>query len=350
MSGFDWEEILGAEGGDIYDAYENNISDDYWNDDDQEEDYWDSSEIHEVKGGNNMENTNLIENINKGDFMKKTINSNEALLQYSDGRQVIVELPSTGNIYQSSDYERIADAKIGDYIELYINGERLHLRLLNKGDSIITNFTNIRKGHQIPFNNGKINYKFYYDPRKKYTEGTISSKILNGLKKFPDEIEYENEYKSLNSCFLSMLNTTHIDMLCCIPGHIAKNENKNSIARMIQEISCGIEMGGYNGSQVLKRIKDAPESKGVSGSDREKQFFQIHLDTIRVTEDVEKRNILLIDDITTSGTSMMACRQLLLEAGASSVTCFAFARAHSKWKIENVLVNQNSMEDEFLPF
>ena len=340
MSGFDWEDILGAEGRDICDAYENNIPDDYWDDEDD----------YKENGGYNMRSTNLRDNMNQGGFMKTALDDNEALLQYEDGRQEIVELPSTGNIYQSSDYEKIADAKIGDYIELYINGEKQCLRLLDKGDSITTNFRNIRKGNQIPFNNGKINYKFYYDPSRKYSEGTISSKIINGLKRYPEHIEYENEYKSLNSCFLSMLNTTHIDMLCCIPGHIANNENKNSIARMIQEITNGIEMEGYNGSQVLRRITDAPESKGVSGADREKQFFQIHLDTIRVTVDIVGRNILLIDDITTSGTSMKACRQLLLGAGASSVTCFAFARAHSKWKIENVLANRNSIEDDILPF
>ena len=41
---------------------------------------------------------------------------------------------------------------------------------------------------------------------------------------------------------------------------------------------------------------------------------------------IEGRNVLLLDNITTTGFSLYACRLLLLRAGAASVHIFALAR------------------------
>jgi hypothetical protein len=48
-----------------------------------------------------------------------------------------------------------------------------------------------------------------------------------------------------------------------------------------------------------------------------------HLDTIKVVDSslIRSQVVLLLDDIVTTGTSFMACRKLLLDAGASEVVC-----------------------------
>lgn len=50
-----------------------------------------------------------------------------------------------------------------------------------------------------------------------------------------------------------------------------------------------------------------------------------HLNTIKIVDSpsIRSRVVLLLDDIVTTGTSFMACRKLLLDAGASDVLCLA---------------------------
>jgi predicted amidophosphoribosyltransferase len=38
------------------------------------------------------------------------------------------------------------------------------------------------------------------------------------------------------------------------------------------------------------------------------------------------REVLLLDDVTTSGSSLEACKRLLLDAGAAAVKCAALGR------------------------
>lgn len=57
------------------------------------------------------------------------------------------------------------------------------------------------------------------------------------------------------------------------------------------------------------------------------------MNSIRVehAELIQGREVLLLDDVTTSGNSLVACRQLLLEAGAARVKYMALGRTtHSR--------------------
>jgi predicted amidophosphoribosyltransferase len=55
---------------------------------------------------------------------------------------------------------------------------------------------------------------------------------------------------------------------------------------------------------------------------------EVHLESVRV-ENVNRirgRDVVLVDDVTTTGNSFLACKTLLLDAGAQSVDCFALAK------------------------
>ncbi|WDQ32171.1 hypothetical protein PTQ21_27955 [Paenibacillus marchantiae] len=56
--------------------------------------------------------------------------------------------------------------------------------------------------------------------------------------------------------------------------------------------------------------------------------IDIHRNSINVIdrELIMDKEVLLLDDITTSGNSLYACRELLLRAGAREVQCLAFGR------------------------
>jgi predicted amidophosphoribosyltransferase len=66
-------------------------------------------------------------------------------------------------------------------------------------------------------------------------------------------------------------------------------------------------------------------SKQATGGKRE---IENHLRTIRLEypELIGDREVLLLDDITTSGRSLAACQQILEEAGASRVKCAVLGR------------------------
>ena len=57
-------------------------------------------------------------------------------------------------------------------------------------------------------------------------------------------------------------------------------------------------------------------------------YLSLHRDTIEVrdAERLAGRAILLLDDITRSGASLRACRELLLDAGAGEIQCLALGR------------------------
>jgi predicted amidophosphoribosyltransferase len=65
--------------------------------------------------------------------------------------------------------------------------------------------------------------------------------------------------------------------------------------------------------------------KAAKGGERS---IEVHLGSLRIekTSLVNGRDVLLLDDVTTSGCSLIASRQLLLKAGAKSVTMVALGR------------------------
>ena len=64
--------------------------------------------------------------------------------------------------------------------------------------------------------------------------------------------------------------------------------------------------------------------KLACGGDRK---LKVHLNSIRVDNEhlIRGREVLLLDDITTTGNSFRACRMLLEQKGASLVKCLALA-------------------------
>jgi predicted amidophosphoribosyltransferase len=71
-------------------------------------------------------------------------------------------------------------------------------------------------------------------------------------------------------------------------------------------------------SQCLVRTKKI--DKLAHGGDRSKE---VHLGSITVANSalIKGRDVLLLDDVTKTGLSLAACKELLLKAGARSVLC-----------------------------
>lgn len=76
---------------------------------------------------------------------------------------------------------------------------------------------------------------------------------------------------------------------------------------------------------ALERVKPTPSTKGMSRVDRQRNVRG----AFRVTskEAVRDRDVVLVDDVLTSGATASACTRLLLRAGARRVRVLTLARA-----------------------
>lgn len=189
-------------------------------------------------------------------------------------------------------------------------------------------FKSIKRENQL--NSDNIYFQFCYIPDEHNKPGTPSYEIIMGLKRFS-----QVEYKKLKNIFISNFlkkfdnDLLDYDIIVCVPSHCMGNYNDNPLARMIEEISkihiyVNDKKKIYtDGSQYLLRYKTVPEQKT-----QKKRREDTHLDSVKLKENinVNGKNIILIDDITTSGSSLRACKKILKDAGANEVICFAFGK------------------------
>lgn len=106
--------------------------------------------------------------------------------------------------------------------------------------------------------------------------------------------------------------------VACVPSHDpAKLES--GIRNLSRRIAA---TNRIDATGCLVRTKKI--AKLADGGDRS---VEVHLGSIQVANPqvIHGREVLLLDDITTSGNSLIACQQLLMQAGAGAVQRMALA-------------------------
>ncbi len=107
--------------------------------------------------------------------------------------------------------------------------------------------------------------------------------------------------------------------ICVVPSSdpSVKNNGISYVGRMLARSGRKDRVGF-----LIRHIKI---QKLASGGDRSRK---VHLSSIRVSEEmtVEGEDVLLLDDIFTSGNSLLACRDILIANGARSVEMLVLGR------------------------
>jgi len=113
-------------------------------------------------------------------------------------------------------------------------------------------------------------------------------------------------------------------VFCVVPSH-----TQNGVSPALMTVMGNIkeEFGFSNTTNLLTRTQTV--AKSATGGDRS---IQHHLESIAVTNPgiVQGKVVFLFDDISTTGNSMNACKQLLLEAGAQKVAMISFGQTWSQ--------------------
>jgi predicted amidophosphoribosyltransferase len=109
-----------------------------------------------------------------------------------------------------------------------------------------------------------------------------------------------------------------------VPSHEAGDYNP-ALLPLAKKL---VAQGYVDATSSLVRHRTIDSSRALRQCGLEGNDIEIHLNTIKVGDStrISKSVILLLDNVVTTGTTFMACRKLLLDAGAAEVVCLALGK------------------------
>lgn len=199
--------------------------------------------------------------------------------------------------------------------------------MLNDFDKNDIDFINTRDLFSIDSSNNVIYYM--YDYYKKWW-----------IDKYPNNSNYKDSYFAFialkngnyNSSYkykfpaaiLKFLNHFNNDwLICTVPGHEKTTNESNSVSRVIDMIFSNIKP---QKCYSLIQRKYEVEKKHLSNNRKFDIDAEIKSLNINPRITVKDKKIIIFDDITTTGLSLLACKKLLLSAGAKQVVVVAIGK------------------------
>ena len=150
--------------------------------------------------------------------------------------------------------------------------------------------------------------------------------IYEGVLKESIHLLKFNSYKRLSKPLASLMSDLpfeKVDGIVPVPLHIKGLQQRgfNQTAALGRHLSK--QSGVALMLDVLRKIKETLPQTDVTGKERMKNVK----DAFLVSGNVEGLSLLLVDDVITTGSTVMECSRVLMKAGAKSVTVAALARS-----------------------
>ena len=184
-------------------------------------------------------------------------------------------------------------------------------------------------------NNG-ITVKYFNDKSIKFTENITSAFAVYSYGEVREAVRYFkfDGYKRSGAAFAEIMhevaqrNFPYIfkdcDLLVPVPIHSKRYKERGFNQSEIMAERLAELTGIKTAADTIIRTKETAPQSSLNASERRKNIkgaFEFG------NGDVKGMNILLIDDIFTTGATLNECASVLLKNGAKEVNCYTFAAA-----------------------
>lgn len=115
----------------------------------------------------------------------------------------------------------------------------------------------------------------------------------------------------------------HIDLIVPVPISWSSLQQRgfNQTELLARQISKNL--GIPVDQEAISRVRDTPSQTGLSKEERQKNLLSAF--QVKHKHNVKGKNILLVDDVYTTGSTSRECTKVLLEAGAARVCVITWA-------------------------
>jgi ComF family protein len=122
-----------------------------------------------------------------------------------------------------------------------------------------------------------------------------------------------------------------IDLLTAVPLGVARRKYRgyNQASLISLPLALGIDKPFR--PKAISRVRETETQVGLTSLERRENVKDAFSASRKI---VKQKNVLLVDDITTTGSTMVACANALLEAGAREVFGIALARPYRDQDID----------------
>lgn len=163
-----------------------------------------------------------------------------------------------------------------------------------------------------------INNIFTYYPKHSDRFDRYSQLILNLKDNKPYAIKFF--YEVLHKFLSRAVGYGDVAMLCCVPT--SRTDYLNPICYIIQRL-CKNNNSLIDGSLLIRTIMDRKSFCRSNVRDVSELYNSIY-----IFKDIKDKDIILIDDVSSSGLSLLTIKNMLLNRGAKSVECLALSKTY----------------------